>query len=149
MAPARNIWPTEMPDSAPTMIIGTLGGIIGPTVDEAAVMVIDGQGSPVSDFTEHWSGAASTPGDWREVSSFYSASRKEIRCIGKQVRPPDGARHVDGRLVGLGMFYFLLTQAIFPGEGNEGKVMGLARPRLAGRADMGAVSARVRARLAG
>lgn len=94
--------------------------------DEAAVMVIDGQGSPVSDFTEHWSGAASTPGDWREVSSFYSASRKEIRCIGKQVRPPDGGRHADGRLVGLGMFYFLLTQAIFPGEGNEGKVMGLA-----------------------
>lgn len=94
--------------------------------DEAAVMVIDGQGSPVSDFTEHWSGAASTPGDWREVSSFYSASRKEIRCIGKQVRPPDGGRHADGRLVGLGMFYFLLTQAIFPGESNEGKVMGLA-----------------------
>ncbi len=24
------------------------------------------------------------------------------------------------------MFYFLLTQAMFPGEGNEGKVMGLA-----------------------
>ncbi|BDT56532.1 carbamoyltransferase [Massilia varians] len=94
--------------------------------DEAAVMVIDGQGSPVSDFTEHWSDAATTPGDRREVASFYSASRKEIRCIGKQVRPPDGSRHDDGRLVGLGMFYFLLTQAIFPGEGNEGKVMGLA-----------------------
>ena len=94
--------------------------------DEAAVMVIDGQGSPVSDFTEHWSGAASTPGDWREVASFYSASRKGIRCIGKQVWDPVGGRHDDGRLVGLGMFYFLLTQAIFPGEGNEGKVMGLA-----------------------
>ena len=36
-APARNIWPTEMPESAPTMIIGTDGGMIGPTVDEAAV----------------------------------------------------------------------------------------------------------------
>jgi carbamoyltransferase len=32
----------------------------------------------------------------------------------------------DARLVGLGMFYFLLTQALFPGEGNEGKTMGLA-----------------------
>ena len=36
-APARNILPTEMPDSAPTMIIGTEGGMMGPTVDEAAV----------------------------------------------------------------------------------------------------------------
>jgi carbamoyltransferase len=95
--------------------------------EEAAVMVIDGQGSPVTDFTERWSGAASTPGDWREVSSFYTASRAGgVQCIGKQVRPPDGARHDDERLVGLGMFYFLLTQALFPGEGNEGKVMGLA-----------------------
>src|SRR5690606_3684841 len=29
-------------------------------------------------------------------------------------------------LVGLGMFYHLLTQAIFGGEGDEGKVMGMA-----------------------
>jgi carbamoyltransferase len=89
--------------------------------DEAAVMVIDGQGSPVSEFTEHWSGAASVPGDWREVSSFYQATRKRVDCIGKQVWDRD-----DSRLVGLGMFYFLLTQTMFPGEGNEGKVMGLA-----------------------
>ncbi|SFC72272.1 carbamoyltransferase C-terminal domain-containing protein [Massilia yuzhufengensis] len=89
--------------------------------DEAAVMVIDGQGSHVAGFTDHWSGAASTPGHWREVSSFYTASRERVHCIGKQVWDRD-----DGRLVGLGMFYTLLTQAIFPGEGNEGKVMGLA-----------------------
>ncbi|RZA29921.1 MAG: carbamoyltransferase, partial [Lysobacteraceae bacterium] len=89
--------------------------------DAAAVMVIDGQGSPVSGFTESWSGAASTPGDWREVASFYAATRGGVRCIGKQVWDGD-----DGRLVGLGTFYSLLTQAIFPGEGNEGKVMGLA-----------------------
>lgn len=88
---------------------------------EAAVMVVDGQGSPVAELTEHWSGAAGVPGDWREVSSFYRASRERIECIGKQVWDRD-----DARLVGLGMFYFLLTQAMFPGEGNEGKVMGLA-----------------------
>ncbi len=93
--------------------------------DEAAVMVVDGQGSRVSDFTEAWSGAAATPGDWREVSSFYAASRKEIRCLGKGVWGSAGG-HDDGRMAGLGMFYFLLTQAIFPGGGNEGKVMGLA-----------------------
>lgn len=88
---------------------------------EAAVMIIDGQGSPVSELTEKWAGAAGIPGDWREVSSFYRADRERIECIGKQVWDRD-----DQRLVGLGMFYFLMTQAMFPGEGNEGKVMGLA-----------------------
>lgn len=88
---------------------------------EAAVMIVDGQGSPVADFTEHWVGAAGVPGDWREVSSFYVANRERITCIDKQLWDRD-----DTRLVGLGMFYFLLTQALFPGEGNEGKVMGLA-----------------------
>jgi carbamoyltransferase len=89
--------------------------------DEAAVMIIDGQGSPVSEFTETWRDADGVPGHWREVSSFYRADRLGIECLGKQLWDRD-----EQRLVGLGMFYFLLTQAIFPGEGNEGKVMGLA-----------------------
>jgi carbamoyltransferase len=88
---------------------------------EAAVMIVDGQGSPVSELTEYWAGAAYVPGDWREVASFYRADRERVLCIGKQLWDRD-----DARLVGLGMFYFLLTQALFPGEGNEGKVMGLA-----------------------
>jgi len=88
---------------------------------DAAVMVIDGQGSPAEDFTEHWPGAGAVPGDWREVSSFYRASRERIECIGKQLWDRD-----DAHPAGLGMFYFLLTQAMFPGEGNEGKVMGMA-----------------------
>jgi carbamoyltransferase len=89
--------------------------------EEAAVMVVDGQGSPVRELTERWSGAADVPGHWREVSSFYRVDRGRVECLGKQLWDCD-----DDRLVGLGMFYFLLTQAIFPGEGNEGKVMGLA-----------------------
>ena len=89
--------------------------------EQAAVMIIDGQGSPVAQLTEHWRGAAWLPGNWCEVSSFYRADRERILCIDKQVWNRD-----DERLVGLGMFYFLLTQAIFPGHGNEGKVMGLA-----------------------
>jgi carbamoyltransferase len=87
----------------------------------AAVMVIDGQGSAVADFTERWEQAAEHPRHWREVSSFYHADRGRIECLGKQLWDCD-----DRALVGLGMFYFLLTQAMFPGEGNEGKVMGLA-----------------------
>jgi carbamoyltransferase len=87
----------------------------------AAVMIVDGQGSPVSALTEHWEGASAVPGHWCEVSSFYQADRGAVSCIDKQVWNRD-----DEALVGLGMFYFLLTQAIFPGHGNEGKVMGLA-----------------------
>jgi carbamoyltransferase len=88
---------------------------------DAAVMIVDGQGSPVSELTEYWAGAAYVPGDWREIASFYRADRERVLCIGKQLWDRD-----DAHLAGLGMFYFLLTQALFPGEGNEGKVMGLA-----------------------
>src|SRR5690606_28292967 len=84
--------------------------------DEAAVMVIDGQGSPAHEFTERWDAAASLPGHWREVSSFYAADRNGVECLGKQLWDCN-----EGVLVGLGMFYHLLTQAIFGGEGNEGK----------------------------
>ncbi|HEU4620855.1 MAG TPA: carbamoyltransferase C-terminal domain-containing protein [Burkholderiaceae bacterium] len=90
--------------------------------EEAAVMIVDGQGSPVSGFTETWPDSGKVPGHWREVSSFYRANRDgRIECLGKQLFDGD-----DGTPVGLGMFYFLLTQTMFPGEGNEGKVMGLA-----------------------
>ncbi|MBZ2206433.1 carbamoyltransferase family protein [Massilia soli] len=98
---------------------------------DAAVMVIDGQGSEASTFTEHWAGAAETPGHWREVSSFYRADRKRVECIGKQLWDRD-----DNRLAGLGMFYFMLTQAMFSGEGSEGKVMGLAPHGDAGAAGL-------------
>ena len=89
--------------------------------DAAAVMIVDGQGSPAADFTETWPGRGTTPSHWREVSSFYRADRHGIACLDKQLWDRD-----DDHPVGLGMFYFLLTQAMFPGEGNEGKVMGLA-----------------------
>ncbi|NHZ93690.1 carbamoyltransferase [Massilia sp. CCM 8733] len=89
--------------------------------DDAAVMIIDGQGSRVADLTETWAGAAPVPDDWCEVASFYRAGRQRVECLGKQLWNRD-----ERQPVGLGMFYFLLTQAMFPGEGNEGKVMGLA-----------------------
>jgi carbamoyltransferase len=87
--------------------------------ESAAVMVVDGQGSAVEDFTERWEGQAQP--DWVEVSSFYIATRTGVECIAKQLWDRD-----EDDPVGLGMFYFLLTNALFPGAGNEGKVMGLA-----------------------
>lgn len=68
---------------------------------EAAVMIVDGHGSP--------------------PASFYRADRERVSGIGQQAPQTD-----QGAPAGLGMFYHLLTQALFPGEGNGGKVMDLA-----------------------
>lgn len=90
--------------------------------DEAAVMVIDCQGSPVEDFVEDWPDRRSAPAEWLEVASFYTCRRNgATECRAKQLWDQDLRR-----LVGLGHFYRILTKAIFPGRGNEGKVMGLA-----------------------
>ncbi len=95
--------------------------------EQAAVMVIDCQGSPVKHFTEAWSGATSANPELLEVSSFYRCERGHdgtagrVECISKQLWDGDWSRPV-----GLGCFYYQLTRMIFPGEGNEGKVMGMA-----------------------
>ena len=88
---------------------------------EAALMVIDFMGSPVEDVTEPWPGAPGADPRHVEVGSFYACGREGISCLGKQLWDRDRSRPA-----GLGCFYYFLTQAIFPGEGNEGKVMGLA-----------------------
>jgi carbamoyltransferase len=88
--------------------------------DEAAVMVVDAQGSRVKDVTESFPSTHAAP-DLLEVASFYTCDRGRIECIGKHLWHGDWADPA-----GLGCFYYLLTRTIFPGEGNEGKVMGLA-----------------------
>jgi carbamoyltransferase len=88
----------------------------------AAGMVIDGQGSPVRDFTEACGFGEETPPDLLEVSSFYRCERgRPPECIAKQLWDGDWDRPA-----GLGCFYYLLTRLMFTGEGSEGKVMGLA-----------------------
>jgi carbamoyltransferase len=92
--------------------------------DRGAVMVIDAQGSHVRDITEAFPGDGHAAPGMLEVSSFYRCGRhpREMACVGKQLWDGDWTRPA-----GLGCFYSLLTRAIFPdGEGNEGKVMGLA-----------------------
>jgi carbamoyltransferase len=86
--------------------------------DTAAVMVIDAQGSHVRDFTEPWTGGSP---DLLECASFYACAGGRVDCLDKQLWDGDWRRPA-----GLGCFYYLLTRMIFPGEGNEGKVMGLA-----------------------
>ncbi len=88
--------------------------------ESAAAMVIDCQGSPAGDFSESDAQFAAAP-DLLEVASFYRCDRTRIECVGKQLWDGDWARPT-----GLGCFYYQLTRMIFPGEGNEGKVMGLA-----------------------
>ncbi|MEV4469874.1 carbamoyltransferase C-terminal domain-containing protein [Nonomuraea sp. NPDC049504] len=91
--------------------------------DEAAGLVIDAQGSHVRDFTEQVELPRDAGGDLLEVASFYRCSRGgRIECLAKQLWDGDWTRPA-----GLGCFYALLTKMLWPeGEGNEGKVMGLA-----------------------
>ena len=92
--------------------------------DRAAAMVIDAQGSRVRDFTEPVELPAGTSPDDLEISSFYRWDRQtgRIECLAKQLWDGDWEHPA-----GLGCFYSLLTKMLWPtGEGNEGKVMGLA-----------------------
>ena len=88
---------------------------------EAAVMIIDFQGSYVKDFSERWPVPVNAGPDWLEVGSFYKTDHTGTTCIGKQLWDGD-----PNRPVGLGAFYSYLTTTVFPGLGNEGKMMGLA-----------------------
>ena len=86
-------------------------------------MIVDGQGSPPRG-ADRSTGATAAPCPATGARSRRSTAPRAAAAsnvIGKQLWDRD-----DAHLVGLGMFYFLLTQAMFPGEGNEGKVMGLA-----------------------
>jgi carbamoyltransferase len=90
--------------------------------DHAAALVVDAQGSPVRHFTEPVDLPAGTGDELLEVSSFYRCERGRIECLAKQLWDGDWAHPA-----GLGCFYSLLTKMVWPdGEGNEGKVMGLA-----------------------
>ncbi len=90
--------------------------------DGAAAMVIDAQGSRVGDMAEPFPGAKDGPSDVLEVASYSCDRGGTLACLAKQLWDGDWSRPT-----GLGCFYYLLTRAIFPtGEGNEGKVMGLA-----------------------
>lgn len=88
---------------------------------EAAVMIIDFQGSYVKNFSERWPVPPNAGPDWLEVGSFYKTDHTGTTCVGKQIW--DGNH---SRPVGLGAFYSYLTTTVFPGMGNEGKMMGLA-----------------------
>ena len=90
--------------------------------DRAAGLVIDAQGSRVRQFTEDVELPAGTSGELLEISSFYRCDRARVECLAKQLWDGDWAHPA-----GLGCFYSLLTTMLWPeGEGNEGKVMGLA-----------------------
>jgi carbamoyltransferase len=87
----------------------------------AVVMVSDSVGSQCKNFTENYNFTEQDANKF-EVASFYYMDDKEVICLHKQLW--DGNKKSPK---GLGQFYFLLTQCVFPGEGKEGKVMGLSK----------------------
>lgn len=90
--------------------------------ERAAALVVDAQGSRAAQFTEAVPMPPGAGPSWLEVSSFYRCDRGRVECLAKQLWDGDWSRPA-----GLGCFYSLLTRAMWPdGEGNEGKVMGLA-----------------------
>ena len=90
--------------------------------DVAAGLVVDNQGSRVRHFTDSVDLPEGTDPELLEVASYYRCERGRVQCFAKQLWDGDWQRPV-----GLGCFYALLTKMLWPeGEGNEGKVMGLA-----------------------
>ena len=94
--------------------------------DIAAGLVVENQGSRIKHLTDTLTEEAVPDGaspDLLEVASFYRCDREgTIECFAKQLWDGDWDRPA-----GLGCFYALLTKMLWPeGEGNEGKVMGLA-----------------------
>lgn len=89
--------------------------------EEAAVMVFDFQGSHLWSVTEPFKRRGDIEEQWVEVISYYDCRQSEVTCVEKQFW--SGNRD---EMAGLGVFYSRLTRCMFPGEGNEGTVMGLA-----------------------
>ncbi|MGA2436382.1 MAG: carbamoyltransferase C-terminal domain-containing protein [Bryobacteraceae bacterium] len=88
---------------------------------DSAVMVIDCAGTQRKTLKETFPEAGEVDGEAVEVSSYYHCEANSINCLHKSFWDVDWKRPH-----GLGAFYHLLTRKIFPGEGNEGKVMALA-----------------------
>jgi carbamoyltransferase len=84
-------------------------------------MIIDCAGSYITSVTEPFAFPPSMPSNTVEVASYYDCEADSMHCVAKQTWRMDWQ---DPQ--GLGAFYHLLTRRIFPGEGNEGKVMALA-----------------------
>ncbi len=89
--------------------------------EEAVIMVIDCIGSPSKRMTENFPRSGNPSDEALEVTSYYVARNSNIECIAKQFFDEK-----KDKIAGLGMYYWTLTDCLFPGEGHEGKVMGLA-----------------------
>jgi carbamoyltransferase len=98
---------------------------------DAAILVIDGVGSPYEDFTEDEKKICTqTPDDGWETISLYSASESSITAIEKHVvdnfgwiTASDSAMYKFGSLGGM---YSAAAEQIFGDIFEAGKVMGLA-----------------------
>jgi len=97
------------------------GAFHGSPFRDAAVLVVGGRGRAMHGPDAHAAPPGALPGAWRQVAEGYRVDRERAALVGKGLWNGDADRPA-----GLGMFYFLLTQVLFPGAGNEDRVMDLA-----------------------
>lgn len=97
---------------------------------DAAILVVDGMGSPDQDLSEEERRAViGAPGGW-EIISMYEASGTTVRPIAKQLVP--AGKWLDRAGAGMpgfgsiGGMYSAVAQQIFGDPMDAGKVMGLA-----------------------
>lgn len=97
---------------------------------DAAILVVDGMGSPEQDLSEEERRAViGAPCGW-EIISAYEASGTTVRPIAKQLVPEgkwlDGAGEGMPSFGSIGGMYSAVAQQIFGNPMDAGKVMGLA-----------------------
>lgn len=104
--------------------------------EDAAVLVIDGLGSPLEDCDPHERAVAARDG-W-ETLSVYDCTAGRLRCVRKDVAPDRSWLSIGdsgmARFAGIGGMYSAVARQLFGEYLEAGKVMGLApygRPSLA------------------
>jgi len=96
--------------------------------DEAAILIVDGVGSPLADLTDAERGALVTAAAGHEAISLYRASGTTLEPLEKHMT----ARHIDRSQPGLaafgtlGMMFGAVALHVFGNGLDAGKVMGLA-----------------------
>ncbi|MCA9518035.1 MAG: hypothetical protein KC635_24015, partial [Myxococcales bacterium] len=110
-----------------------LSAVLASGYDEAAVLVVDGMGSEVSDLDDAERAAIVGPREGRETASVYAWSGGRLAAVEKQLgqlapdaTPRGRPRPLLAPFASLGTMFQSVARHVFGGWFDAGKVMGLA-----------------------